>query len=289
MIKIGCGQITWRGVPESQVLDDIARAGYAGSPPRLNIDRSAADTVSFYQQYGLEPAPCYFSAPFWRADQCDNIVEAANRAARFVRDIGCTEMYVAAAGDYTARNGRSRRDASGHVKPDDSLTDDEWRTFADTLNAVAAASLREGVSACFHNHVGTVIEVEDEVERLLEMTDPEMVFLGPDTGHLAWAGVDVLDFCRRYLGRIKTMHLKDIDGSVRARGADAQWSYTEFVDDGIFVELGEGCVDFRSIMSMLAMLGGFTGWLIVETDVTQKPSAFESARVSRAYLHGLGV
>jgi inosose dehydratase len=133
-----------------------------------------------------------------------------------------------------------------------------------------------------------VIETGDEVERLLEATDPTVVFLGPDTGHLAWAGVDVVDFCRRHLDRIKTMHLKDIDASVRARGCAQGWDYRAFADNGIFLELGEGCVDVPTILGLLRG-ARFAGWLIVETDVTQKASAFESARLSRAYLRGLGL
>jgi inosose dehydratase len=195
---------------------------------------------------------------------------------------------VAPAGEYTARRGRTRRAVAGHVSPDDGLSDDEWSTFAETLNAVGKASLQQGVRSCFHNHVGTVIETGDEVERLLDATDPELVFLGPDTGHLAWAGVDVVDFCRRHLDRIKTMHLKDIDAAVRARGREQGWEYRTFTDNGIFTELGEGCVDFPTILDLLRRTG-FAGWLIVETDVTRKPSAFDSARVSREYLQRLGL
>ena len=33
---------------------------------------------------------------------------------------------------------------------------------------------------------------------------------------------------------------------------------------------------------------GFEGWIIVETDVTQKPTALESATISRNYLKSIG-
>jgi inosose dehydratase len=285
---VGCGQITWRGVPESEVLDDIARAGYFGSPPRVGIDRSASETVKFYHEFGLQPAPCYLGAQFWRKELRTEIIEAARRAASFVHDIGCTEMYVAAGGEYTTRSGRARRHVAGHVAPDDALSDAEFKVFAETLCAVGEASLEHDVRSCFHPHVGTVIETAEEIDRLLELTDPELVFLGPDTGHLAWAGVDVVDFCRRHLTRIKSMHLKDIDASVRGHGRQAGWDYRTFADNGIFVELGEGCVDFGTILEMLRRTG-FDGWLIVETDVTREPSAFESARISREFLRGMGL
>jgi inosose dehydratase len=287
MTAIGCGQITWQGVPESVVLEDIASAGYEGAPPRLGTDRSATETLDLYHRHGLRPAPCYFSAPLWREDLTDGIVADARRAARFVRELGLREMYVAAGGDYVARSGRTRGQAAAHVQADDGLLEEEFGAAAAALDAVGRASLEEGVRSCFHNHVGTVIETGEEIERLLRRTDPGHIFLGPDTGHLAWAGVDVVDFCRRHAGRIKTMHLKDIDGGVRRHGVAAGWDYDTFAGQGIFAELGEGCVDFPTLLQVLDDTG-FSGWLIVETDVTRKATALESARVGRDYLRGLG-
>jgi inosose dehydratase len=287
-MRIGCGQITWRGRAEREALADIARAGYEGSPPPLDVPRSAEETVRFYRSYGLETGPPYFAAPFWRDDLREDIIERARQAATFVHQLGCGEMYVAAAGEYTARSGRTRREVAGHVRPNDGLSDAEWRCLVETLNAIGDISLHEDVRTCFHSHVGTVVETADEVERLVASSDADLVFLGPDTGHLAWAGVDVVDFCQRHMPRIKTMHWKDIDESVRSRGCQAGWDYRAFADNGIFVELGEGWVEFPSILRMLRE-NEFDGWLIVETDVTRKPSAFDSARCSREYLRGLSL
>jgi inosose dehydratase len=104
---------------------------------------------------------------------------------------------------------------------------------------------------------------------------------------LAWGGVDVVDFCHTYVDRILTMHIKDIDPDVLAEGRQAEWDYRTFSDRGIFTELGLGFVDFPAVFDILDK-SGFEGWLIVETDVTQQPSALESARISREYLHKLG-
>jgi inosose dehydratase len=117
--------------------------------------------------------------------------------------------------------------------------------------------------------------------------DRSLVFQGPDIGHLAWAGVDPVAFCRDYADDIKTMHVKDIDPDVLARGVAAEWDYGTFSDNGIFIELGEGMVDFPAIFGILEDVG-YDGWIIVETDVTQKPTALESATISRKYLKSIG-
>jgi inosose dehydratase len=66
------------------------------------------------------------------------------------------------------------------------------------------------------------------------------------------------------------------------------WGYRRYSDEGIWTELGRGAVDFPAILSILKGVG-FSGWLIVETDVTQLPTALESAQISRRYLRQLGL
>lgn len=297
-IQIGCGQITWirfgaNGAewlaPEEQVLQQIAAAGYAGAPAGPDEQRTTAETLAMFARHGLKPAPGYYGTAFWDKSRQAEFVERAKRHAAFAREAGCDALYVAPGGfDYVTRSGLTRRETAGHVRPEDSLSDAEYAVFADSLNKVGAATLAEGVYSCFHNHVGTVIETRAETDRLLAMTDPKLVFLGPDTGHMQWAGDDAVAFCRDYAARIKTMHLKDISEAVRAQGAAAKWDYGTFTDHGIFAELGEGCIDFGAIIADLRAVG-FDGWLITETDVTQKATPLESVTISRNYLRQFGL
>ena len=297
-IQIGCGQITWirfgpKGAewlaPEEEVLQQIADAGYAGAPAGPEEQRTTAETLAMFARHGLKPAPGYYGTAFWDKSRQAEFVERAKRHAAFAREAGCDTLYVAPGGfDYVTRSGLTRRETAGHVRPEDSLTDAEYAVFADSLNKVGAATLAEGVYSCFHNHVGTVIETRAETDRLLAMTDPKLVFLGPDTGHMQWAGDDAVAFCRDYAARIKTMHLKDISEAVRAQGAAAKWDYGTFTDHGIFAELGEGCIDFGAIIADLRAVG-FDGWLITETDVTQKATPLESVTISRNYLRQFGL
>lgn len=296
-VAVGCGQITWgqfqrqdgAAWPEERVLAEIAEAGYAGAPAGPRAGRSARETAALYAEHGLRPAPGYFSGLFWQADQRAPLLEQARVQGAFAAEFGLAELYVAASGfDHVTARGLSRRQVAGHVAPEDALTLDEYRRFADVLNEVGALTLQHGVRSCFHNHVGTVIETRDEIDWLLALVDPAVVFLGPDTGHLAWGGADVVAFCRDYADRIKTLHLKDIDADVLRRGQAAGWDYGGFTGQGIFTELGEGSVDFPVVLETLRGVD-FSGWLIVETDVTQRPTALESAAISRRYLRRIGV
>lgn len=281
--SIGCGQITWaRGLPEGQILAEIAAAGYAGAPGDSGPpDRPARETLALFARHGLRPAPGYLSGAFWDRDQADALVAAATRKAELMRELGCAELYVA------AQLTPERRLVAGHVGPGDLLPDDGFKRFAEALNRVGAATLAAGVRTCFHNHVGSFIETRAEIDRLFALVDRRLVFQGPDTGHLAWAGDDVVSFIRDYADSIKTIHIKDIDPRVRAEGAAAGWDYRTFSDNGIFCELGEGLVDFPAVFAILEQ-SDFDGWLIVETDVTRKASAAESAAISRNNLRRWG-
>jgi inosose dehydratase len=274
--------------PEEQIMSEVQQAGYEGVPvgPR---GRSAEETLAFLGEYGLKPAPGYLGADWWDAEQETPILERARTLGKFMHDVGCTELYVAAGGfdAYVTPRGLTRRQISANVKPEDAMTDAEFEQFAKTLNKAGQITLEYGVRSCFHNHVGSTIETREEIDRLFDMVDRKLVFQGPDIGHLAWAGVDVTQFCRDYAQDIKTVHVKDIAPDVLKEGVEKKWTYGEFSEAGIFAELGEGMVDFSAMFDILTK-AGFEGWIVVETDVTQKPTALESATISRNYLKSIG-
>ena len=289
-ISIGCVPITWKNVPQDQVLSEIAQAGYEGCPVWPKEGETTRAMLERVAQYGLKPAPGYFEGHFWRKDQEEPILERARRQAAFSRETGCTELYVAVGGfrAYTTRRGLTRDVIAGRVQAEDAMSDEEFAQTAAVCSRVGEITLAEGVRSCLHNHAGTVIETPAEIDRLFSLVDRDVFFMGPDTGHLAWGGADVVPFFRKYAGIIKTAHLKDIKREVLEEGRAKGWDYGEFKAHGIYTELGQGMVDIPALLAILKGVG-FEGWLLVETDVTQLPTALESAVVSRQYLRSLGL
>ena len=288
-ISIGCGQLTWpRETAREQVLQEIAQAGYDGAPasPSMGTPEKVLD---LYATYGLKPAPGYLSGNFWKKEELASILERAEMQAKFSQAVGCTELYLGPGGfeGYVTSRGLNRRQTSGHVLESDMMTDAEFSQFATAVNKVGEIALAHGVRCCFHNHVGSVIETRAEIDRLFSMVDRSLVFQGPDIGHLVWAGADPVAFCQDYAHDIISVHIKDIHLEVLAQGVEREWDYGAFSKHGIFAELGEGCVDFPAIFKVLAS-ANYAGWIIVETDVTQKATALESAVISRRYLKNLG-
>jgi inosose dehydratase len=165
-------------------------------------------------------------------------------------------------------------------RPGQGVDRDERRlaAIAETLAEVAAATQRAGVTSCLHQHVGTWIEAEDEVEWILDRVDPDLLALGPDTGHHAWAGTDPAAFIARHSDRVRALHIKDVRLSVAARFRDSDAGYGEIVSAGLWAEPGRGDLDLRSAIE--ALPDDFSGWAIVEVDKPDLPTPQESARAS---------
>lgn len=294
---VGCVPLTWNRFkrenpeawPEARILREVKAAGFDAVVDSPKTDQSAAEFLPYLAGFGLKPAPGYMGGDFWESAKRDELTQTARRKAEVSKSIGLSELFVAPTGGaYVSRaSGKTRLELAGQVGPGDGLTREEMAIMAETLDQMGRATLEFGVVICIHNHVAQVIETREEVDRLFELVDPEAVFLGPDIGHLEFAGVDSAQFCRDYAPRIQAIHLKDINPEVRAQGVREGWDRNRFVGAGIYTELGQGCVDWNSIFQTLRE-SGYEGWILSEIDVTQKPTALESATQCREFLKSHG-
>ena len=89
------------------------------------------------------------------------------------------------------------------------LDDEQMRAYGRKLTAFAEHCHDEKVPLSFHHHMGTAIETEDDVDRLMNFTG-EAVKLLFDTGHITFAGGDALRMAKRHGKRINHVHTKDI-------------------------------------------------------------------------------
>src|SRR5260370_19287889 len=69
------------------------------------------------------------------------------------------------------------------------LGDGGWRDFGGRLTDLAERLSRRGIRLVYHHHIGTVVESEAEIYRLMAATGDSLALL-LDTGHLGFAGAD---------------------------------------------------------------------------------------------------
>lgn len=101
-VLIGCGQLTWHNMSEDAVLAEIAQAGYDGAPASPKPGRSTAETLATFAKQGLKPAPGYLSGEFWDKSKESDILARARAYGPFMRQAGCSELYIAANGSKRA-------------------------------------------------------------------------------------------------------------------------------------------------------------------------------------------
>jgi inosose dehydratase len=143
------------------------------------------------------------------------------------------------------------------------LAEKEWAQFLERLDAVARHLESEGMKLAYHHHMGTVIQSEDEVDRMMAGTQSVGLLL--DTGHLTVAGGDPLRALGRHAARIVHVHCKDIrrDKLERARREDL--SFLDAVVGDVFAVPGDGSIDFEPVLQALSR-NKYSGWLVVEAD-----------------------
>ncbi len=154
---------------------------------------------------------------------------------------------------------------------------------ATSLTELAEWLRAEGCPLTFHHHMGTVVETEREVDLLMTRTG-EAVGLLLDTGHLTFAGGDVLATTRRHGKRINHVHCKDIRADVLARLNAERWSFLKGVVEGVFTVPGDGSIDFAPFAKVLAEIG-YKGWVVVEAEQDpKKANPLEMARIGHRAL-----
>lgn len=164
------------------------------------------------------------------------------------------------------------------------MNDSEWDMLCTGLNKLGKVAKDMGITLTFHHHMGTVVQTEAEIDRMMQNTDPEYFNLLFDSGHLAYCGEDYMSVLKKYVNRIKHVHLKDIRPEMVAKVKNEHLSFLDGVRLGTFTVPGDGAIDFEPIFKVLAD-NSYEGYVLVEAE--QDPeiaNPFEYALKARAYI-----
>ncbi len=175
------------------------------------------------------------------------------------------------------------------IKPE-RLDGDAWKRLIETTHRVATIAREQfDLRLAFHSSPDSHVAFEDQIERLLEDTDPELVSLGQDIGHLAYRGVDPVQFVRKHRDRIPYLHIKNVDAVLQKSVEAQEVPFIRAVEMGMFCELARGVVDYVAFRDLLEEIQ-FDGWAIVEQDMYPAPfdKPLPIAKRNREYLRGIG-
>lgn len=272
------------GIPFGQAVSEAALAGFQGTsighkfPSDDDVLKAALDLR------GLRVSEPWTSTYFTVNGMRRKTIDAFEATLTRIKALGGTEVVVAEFG------------GSSHLLPVDLFanrpvfTDAQWDDLTSGLQELGEIANSAGMRLSYHHHMGTGVMYPEEVDRLMASTDPTLVRLLLDTGHIAFATGDPLaplELAKAHAGRIGHVHLKSIRPEFTDRVREDGLSFQDGIELGVFTVPGDGAIDFEPVLEVLAD-AGYEGWLVVEAEQDPRTAdPLEYAKKARGYLTGL--
>jgi inosose dehydratase len=267
-------------IPLETCLADCRQAGFLGVETGGKFPKTSAALASVLAAHGLRLVSGWYSGTLLDAD-IEAEKDRAHAQLTLFRDCGAAVLvYGETAG--TIQNRRDLPLARRRV-----LTDDDLAAYGRKLTVFAEHCAGFGVPVAFHHHMATAIEDEHDIDRLMTHTG-DAVGLLYDTGHLVFAGADVLRVLEKHGRRINHVHTKDVRRNIVSSIDRSTESFLDAVLKGVFTVPGDGMIDFAAVVRRLADIG-YEGWFVVEAEQDPaKAPPLEYARIGhRALTHAL--
>jgi inosose dehydratase/3D-(3,5/4)-trihydroxycyclohexane-1,2-dione acylhydrolase (decyclizing) len=243
-------------IPLEQCLTEAAAAGIEGMELGNKFPRQAERLGPILAAHGLALVSGWYSTFLLERD-VEVEMAAAAAHADLLRALGA-KVLIAAECSGTVHGDkakplsqRPRMDAAG------------WARFAPRLTRFAEAlQAGYGLRLVYHHHMGTVVQSEDEIHRLMAETGPAVQLL-LDTGHATWAGADPAALARRYRTRIAHVHTKDVRAEQMRVANATDISFLDAVLAGVYTVPGDGIIDFAAVFRELP---DYSGWVVIEAE-----------------------
>jgi inosose dehydratase len=268
-IRIGINPISWSNddlpelggdTPLETALSEGAEIGYEGFELGNKFPSDPAALKAKLAEYGVACVSGWYSGRLAEGSLADEIENCHAHMAKLQFN-GCkVVVYGEVAGSI-----QGRIDTPLAKRP--RFADDAaWQGYARRLDAFGAhLKASYGITLAYHHHMGAYVESPEDIDRLMELTGPDVGLLF-DTGH-AWFGgaTDVTVPLARHLKRVVHVHCKDVRAQVVRSARNDAWSFLTGVMNGTFTVPGDGAIDFDAVLTMLHR-GGYEGWLVVEAE-----------------------
>ena len=268
-VKLGIAPIAWTNddMPDlgkentfEQCVSEMALAGFTGSEVGNKYPKDPEVLKKALELRGVEICNQWFSS-FLITKPFEEVEKEFRAQLAFLKAMGA-KVIGASEQSYSVQ-GQLDTPIFGHKYE---MNDQEWDTFCTGMNKLGKIAKEEyGIALTFHHHMGTVVQSLAEVDRMMENTDPEYVSLLFDTGHFTYCGEDPLEVVKKYVHRIKHVHLKDIRPEVVEQVKKENMSFLAGVRAGAFTIPGDGCINYDPIFKVLEE-SGYEGYMVVEAE-----------------------
>ncbi|MCR5150171.1 MAG: myo-inosose-2 dehydratase [Clostridiales bacterium] len=260
-----------------QCVSEMALSGFKGSEIGNKYPKDVETLKHKLDVRGLRICNAWFSS-LLLSEGYDKTIEAFIKHRDFLNALGAKVIGASEQGNSIQGTPKS---IFGE-KP--VYTGEQWELIAKGFNEMGRLAKEKGMFFTVHHHMGTGVQTAEEIDTLMNITDPDLVYLLYDTGHLAFSGEDAIGVLKKYAKRVKHVHLKSVRLDVIEKGRKNNWSFLECVRAGAFTVPGDGDFDFTPVFDILSE-SGYEGWVVVEAE--QDPAVanpYEYACTARKYI-----
>ncbi|WP_252230278.1 myo-inosose-2 dehydratase [Clostridium sp. ZBS15] len=286
-VKIGICPIGWTNddMPDlgkentfEQAVSEMALAGFKGTEIGNKYPKDVKVLKKALEMRNLQIASAWFSS-FLTTKPYEETEKEFIDHRDFLHAMGSKVIVVSEQGhSIQGQMETSIFDGKHH------FNEEEWKLLAHGLNKLGQLAADKGMKIVYHHHMGTGVQTTEEIDKLMSVTDENLVYLLFDTGHLVYSGENPVEILKKYVHRIKHVHLKDIRPEIVSKVKNEKLSFLKGVRAGAFTVPGDGSIDFEPIFKILAE-NNYEGWLMIEAE--QDPSIanpLEYAIKGRQYI-----
>ncbi|MBQ6021118.1 MAG: myo-inosose-2 dehydratase [Clostridia bacterium] len=285
-VKLGIAPIAWTNddMPDlgaentfEQCVSEMALAGFTGCEVGNKYPKDPAVLKKALELRGMQICNAWFSS-FILTQPIEQVEADFVKHITFLKEMGAKVVGISEQ-SYSIQGTDKPIFEAKYV-----MNDEEWDRLCKGINHLGKVAKDMGIALTLHHHMGTVVQTEAEVDRLMANTDPDLFSLLFDSGHLAYCGEDYMSVLRKYVGRVRHVHLKDIRPAVIEKVRAEHLSFLQGVRLGTFTVPGDGVIDFGPIFDVLAE-ADYEGYVLVEAE--QDPAIanpLEYAIKARKYI-----
>ena len=284
-IKLGIAPIAWSNddmpelggdTPIEQCLEEASAAGFTGIELGGKFPRNPGITNFLLNKYKLKmPGGWYGSLLRTRSAEDEwvamqdhlNLLKLVNADVFVFADV----------------SGSIQGDQTKKLSTRPTMEDDEFAEYCKKINDISNRLNDEGIPMSYHEHMGTIIQTENDVDRFMNNTN-QNTFLLYDTGHLLFAEANYERVLKNYISKINHVHCKDIRQNILKNSLKNDLSFRESFLDGVFTVPGDGCIDYEPLFEILYQ-NNYDKWLIIEAEQDpKKANPLEFAKIGYKYL-----
>lgn len=269
-IKLGMSPISWTNddLPElggdttlETCLSETLEAGFIGTELGGKFPKNKNELKSVLAKNNLKLISGWYSGTLINNDIESEIVRITPQLNLF-KDVGASVIVYGE----TFNTVQNKIEIPLNKRP--KLNQYDINEYGIKLTKLAEHCAEQGVPLTFHHHMGTAVESEDEINKVMLSTGKDVGLL-LDTGHLYFAEGSYKNILSKFGDRINHVHTKDIRLNILKTINKSKDSFLNCVLKGVFTVPGDGVIDYEDFISRLFDTG-YEGWIVVEAEQDPK-------------------